>query len=118
MSIIAIRSYYLPATIRNTYLGWLAVGCYFVAVVAAFLLWGRDEEGIGIASMILGIPWSFISAAFLGTLTAYYPQVTSPWWQAFVQYLLFATILLNFRVVYVLGTRTPTLWTASSKSSS
>ena len=115
--VIAVRSYYLPATVRNKNLGWLALGCYFVVVVAAFLVWGRDEEGIGITSIILGMPWSFIGVAILSPFTASYPHIISPQWQLFVQCLLFATILLNFRVAYMLGARLPALWTPPFKPS-
>ena len=114
--VIAARSRFLPATLHNSRLGWFTLGCYGASIVAAFLIWGSDAEGIGIASMLLGMPWSFISAALLSPLTVYYPQIISPLWQFFVQGLFFVLIAVNCRLAYMLGARIPAIWLTKSKS--
>jgi hypothetical protein len=105
---IALRSSSLPAPVRNPRLGWVAVGGYGLAVVAALLVWGRDTDGFGIASILLGMPWSFVLMLVLNAVKMGLADSTG--WGLFLNLVLLGPVLLNAVALYHLGSRLPALW--------
>jgi hypothetical protein len=112
--VIAVRSPYLPSSVHNSRLGWLTLGGYVGAVLAAYLVWGRSEEGFGIASILLGMPWSFVLAFTLSVFQLSFAQLAGGLGGLIGNVVLFGTVLLNAWIVYHLGARLPVLWTAAA----
>lgn len=110
--LIAVRSPYRPSSAYSSRLGWLTLGGYAVAVLGAYLVWGRSDDGFGIASMLLGMPWSFVLALALSVFQVSFAQLASGPAALVANAVLFGTVLLNAWVVYHLGRRLPVLWTA------
>lgn len=113
--IVVLRSGSLPATAHSPRLGWLAAGCYLLAVVAALLVWGRNADGLGIASILLGVPWSFMLMLVLTPLQMGLGIPDNTGWQLFLHVALLGPMLFNAAVLYHLGSRLPALWTSSSR---
>jgi hypothetical protein len=107
---VALRSSSLPARVRNPRLGWVAVGGYGLAVVAALLVWGRDTDGFGIASILLGMPWSFVLMLVLNAVKMGLGLADSTGWELFLHVVLLGPVLLNAVALYHLGSRLPALW--------
>lgn len=112
--LIAVRSPYLSSSVYSSRLGGLTLGCYAVAVLAAYLVWGRSDDGFGIASMLLGMPWSFVLAFTLSLFQVSFAQLAGEPGALLANAVLFGTVLLNAWVVYHLGARLPALWTRAA----
>lgn len=112
---VALRNGSLTAPVRSPRLGWVAAGCYGIAVVAALLVWGRDVDGLGIASILLGMPWSFVLMLMLNAVKIGLSLPDSAGWQLFLQVALLGPVLLNAVALYHLGARLPALWTTAPR---
>lgn len=113
--LIAVRGLYRPSSVYSPRLGWLTLGVYAVAVLAAYLVWGRSEEGFGIASVLLGMPWSFVLAFTLSIFQLSFVQLAGGSAGLVANAVFFSTVLLNAWVVYHLGRRLPVLWRAAGQ---
>lgn len=112
--LIAVRSPYCPSSLNSSRLGWLTLSGYAVAVLAAYLVWGRSEEGFGIASILLGMPWSFVLAFVMSLFQLSFAQLAGGVGGLIANAVLFGTVLLNAWIVYYLGRRLPVLWKAAA----
>lgn len=112
--LIAVRSPYLPSSAYSHRLGGMTLGGYAVAVLAAYLVWGRSEDGFGIASVLLGMPWSFVLALMLSVFQLSFAQLAGGSAALVANAVLFGTVLINAWIVYHLGRRLPVLWTAAA----
>jgi hypothetical protein len=112
--LIAVRSLHRPSSVFDSRLGGLALGGYAVAILGAYLVWGRSEEGFGIASILLGMPWSFVLAFVMSLFQLSFAQLPAEFGGFFGNAVLFGTVLVNAWIVYHLGARLPVLWTATA----
>lgn len=111
--LIAVRSPHHPSSVYSSRLGWLTLSGYAVAILGAYLVWGRNEDGFGIASLLLGMPWSFVLAFVLSLFQLSFAQLAGGFAGLVANAVLFGTVLLNAWVVYHLGRRLPVLWAAA-----
>lgn len=101
---------------RMPWLGWLLVGVYVAACAAAFLVWGRDSEGMVVAGLLAGMPWSFGLALLLSPVTPLDAMVAWPGGAAVAAFVLILIMALNARLLFLLGSRIPALWGGGAAS--
>jgi hypothetical protein len=114
---IFVRSTHLPAGTRWPRWGWMTLAFYLCGVLAALFVWGRDAEGLGIAAILLGLPWSAISAALLNVLLQLRTGLFGASWETTITILSIAAIGVNGWLAYQLGQRLPALWTTQHQPS-
>jgi hypothetical protein len=113
---VFVRSAHLPTGTGWPRWGWRALAFYMCSVLAALLVWGRDAEGVGIAAILLGLPWSALGAAVLSAL----PLRTGLFgasWETTITILSISTIGVNGWLAYHLGQRLPALWISQGQLS-
>ncbi|KAB8142736.1 hypothetical protein F8S13_14415 [Chloroflexia bacterium SDU3-3] len=95
---------------RAPWLGWLLVILYLAACAAAFLVWGRDGEGMALAGLLVGMPWSFGIALLLSPVITIDALIAWPGGAAVATCALLLIMTLNARLLFLVGSRLPALW--------
>jgi hypothetical protein len=99
--------------------GWgrMLLALYLGSVLGALLIWGGDAEGVGIATILMGFPWSALSAFVLNGLLQLHTGLFGATWETTITILSIGAIGVNGWLAYQLGQRLPAIWTVRRRSS-
>jgi hypothetical protein len=114
MLVICVRSASLPAAMRRSSWGRVTLALYLSCVLGALLIGGQDAEGVGIATILLGLPSSALSAFVLNELLQLRTGLFGARWETTITLLSIGAIGINSWLVYQLGQRLRALWTSSA----
>jgi hypothetical protein len=114
---IFVRSAHLPTGTRWPRWGFLTLTFYLCGVLAALLVWGGDVEGVGIAAILLGLPWSALGATLLSALLPLRTGLFGASWETSITILSISAIGVNGWLAYRLGQRLAALWTSQPQPS-